>query len=175
MFCRYCGKEVLDQAYMCPSCGRMLKELPIQAESSTPSIQEIDMSPSLSTEQKTASDSHKYKAMIFSIIGMNFSVGQILLTGPALAMLNSISFFTESEHPSIAFLFAFIGVLFLAGSFYLSFLYPVCLGMGIAGFCLGRKTKNSVIRKLSVAVLPVSLVAGVFVAFLWIFVLSGGL
>lgn len=28
MFCRFCGKQVLDEAYMCPSCGCMIRPLP---------------------------------------------------------------------------------------------------------------------------------------------------
>lgn len=181
MFCRYCGNKVLEEAYMCPSCRNMLKALPTQENvptlsvAPTSSIQEIHNAPSLPTEQKASSDPHKYKAMIFSIIGIALSVQQILLIGPALAMINSISYFTDSGDQSIAFLFAFVGVLLLAGGFYLGFLYPVSFGMGIAGFCLGRKTENSVIRKLSMAALVLSLIAGVFVGFLWTFILGGGL
>ena len=28
MFCRFCGKQVLHEAYMCPSCGCMIRPLP---------------------------------------------------------------------------------------------------------------------------------------------------
>lgn len=30
MFCRFCGREVYDEAYVCPSCGRELRALPTE-------------------------------------------------------------------------------------------------------------------------------------------------
>ena len=30
MFCRFCGNQVRDEAYICPSCGRELKEIPAE-------------------------------------------------------------------------------------------------------------------------------------------------
>ena len=28
MFCRYCGKELIDEAYVCPDCGGLVRPLP---------------------------------------------------------------------------------------------------------------------------------------------------
>ena len=38
MFCRYCGKEILDEAVLCPHCGVMVKNvtLPTQQVQNVP-------------------------------------------------------------------------------------------------------------------------------------------
>ncbi len=30
MFCRYCGKELSEDAYLCTNCGNLVKDLPVQ-------------------------------------------------------------------------------------------------------------------------------------------------
>ena len=40
MFCPYCGKELIEEAYICPDCGALVRELPkeqTQSAQSTPS------------------------------------------------------------------------------------------------------------------------------------------
>ena len=36
-FCSMCGKEVLEEAVVCPSCGCQLKNTPLNAENDAPS------------------------------------------------------------------------------------------------------------------------------------------
>ena len=35
-FCSMCGKEVMDEAVICPNCGCQLKKLPLTAEDDAP-------------------------------------------------------------------------------------------------------------------------------------------
>ena len=159
MFCRYCGKEVLDQAYMCPSCGRMLKELP------SPIVEPIQI-------EEKPKDDYKVKTRIFSIIGIALGALQILLIGAALVLIGSIGYFTEMCKEGEAVVAAVYGLFSFAGGAYASFLYPVTLTMGIMGFCNGRKTQDTKGKRLSVAAFIISLVAAIFVAVLWVFIFN---
>lgn len=164
MFCRYCGKQVLDQAYMCPSCGSMLKELPTQK------VETVQIAaPTQTIEPK---DNYKAKTRIFSIVGIALGALQILLIGAAMVLLGSIGYFTEIGKEGEAVVAAVYGLFSFAGGAYVSFLYPVTLTMGIMGFCNGRKTQDAKGKKLSVAAFIISLVAAVFVALLWVFIFN---
>lgn len=153
MFCRYCGKEILDQAVLCPHCGMMVKKVDFSALQQ-PQPQAIEQ-PQIGWQQvqpqmqalpneadKKAAEELKTTrlARVFGIIAAVF-IGlslAILLSGICSYLYyfegySSSQYNTELyDSVAAALLFGFIA-----------------LGAGITTFVLGLKQKNVGVRYLS--------------------------
>ena len=152
MFCRYCGKEVLDQAYMCPSCGRMLKELP------APIVEPIQI------EEKPQKKRDKYKvpAMVLSIVTLVLSGIQLCFVASTLSMFGIAFLGVGSSLNGSWEALGWLGVVFFAYTVYILIgLSPFSTATGIIGLVFGRKTENKKMKKLSVAAFVLALVAAV--------------
>ena len=162
MFCRYCGKQVLDEAYMCPSCGKMLKELP------TPIVEPMQI------EEKPQQKRDKYKvpAMVLSIVTLVLSVVQLCFVFGTLSTLG-VALFGSAVSPSDDWAaLGWFGVVWFAyGAWALMALSPASTTTGIIGLVFGRKTENRKMKKLSVAAFVLSMIVLVFALFIYAFVM----
>lgn len=158
MFCRYCGKEILDQAVLCPHCGMMVKKVDFSAlqqpqpqaiEQPQVGWQQSQVQPQMYAQpqalppeivDKKAEDLKTRLARVFGIIAAVF-IGlslAILLSGICSYLYyfegySSSQYNTELyDSVAAALLFGFIA-----------------LGAGIATFILGLKQKNVGVRYLS--------------------------
>ena len=78
MFCRFCGKQVLDEAYMCPSCGCMIRPLP---QAVAPVTVEAPISNEPSKAHKTLhrlSKNFTKVGVILNAIGFAFTILSII-------------------------------------------------------------------------------------------------
>lgn len=166
MFCRYCGKEILDEAVLCPHCGVMVKKVDFSALQGqakpqptahhTQSTQPMQPTAQMQAEPKEAdkgcADDLKATRLtrIFGIISSVF-------IGLSLAVLISGLF---------SYLYYFNGY---SGSEYNTELYDasaaallfgfVALGTGITTFILGLKQKNAAVRYISTIIFIASIFA----------------
>ena len=152
MFCKYCGKEILDQAVLCPHCGVMVKNVDLSALQPQPQVIEQPQAawqqaqpqmPVLPNEadQKAVEELKTTRlARIFGIIAAVF-IGlslAVVLSGICSYLYyfegySSSQYNTELyDSVAAALLFGFIA-----------------LGAGITTFVLGLKQKNVGVRYLS--------------------------
>ena len=164
MFCRYCGKEVLDQAYMCPSCGRMLKELP------SPIVEPIPI------EEKPQKKRDKYKvpAMVLSIVATVLSGIQLAFVLGTMSTLGVALFGSSVVGSDDWAALGWLGVVWFAyGVWALIGLSPFSTATGIIGFCFGRKTENKKIKKLSIVAFVLAIIVAVCAVFAYAFIFVG--
>lgn len=147
MFCRYCGKEILDEAVLCPHCGVMVKNVTLPT-------QQVQNVPKKVKEEKTDTCCELKQTRLTRIFGIVSAVlsGLVLmiLFGGIVEQFGYFMGYSSSiydmnalmDAASGAFLFSMIG-----------------LGFGIASFVLGLKQKNVGVRYLSTVIFVASIFA----------------
>ena len=171
MFCRYCGKEVLDEAYMCPSCGSMLKELPIQQAEAAQIAK-----PTQTIEEKPQKKRDKYKvpAMVLSIVAIVLSGIQLAFVLGTMSTLGVALFGSSVVGSDDWAALGWLGVVWFAyGVWALIGLSPFSTATGIIGFCFGRKTENEKIKKLSIVAFVLAIIVAVCAVFAYAFIFVG--
>lgn len=165
MFCRYCGKEILDQAVLCPHCGMMVKNVDFSAlqEQTQPTAQpkfEQPIQPMQPTaqiqsepteEEKAANDLKTAKlARIFGIIAAVFiGLSLAVIISGIYSYLYYYQGYSSSQYSSELYESASAALLF-------GF---VSLGGGIASFVLGLKQTNAAVRYISTVIFIASIFA----------------
>lgn len=158
MFCRYCGKEILDEAVLCPHCGVWVKDidLPVRTKKDEAAAVEPVKPAEVAeiaevTEVTEAAENEREKDLaksrllrIFGIISFAFTCVTALLVAGGLASniyyyMGYSSSYYYPEYANEAFGF---GV----------FTAMVALGTGIPCFVLGLKQKNASLRLLATLV-----------------------
>lgn len=167
MFCRYCGKEILDEAVLCPHCGVMVKDVDFsalqgqaQAKTQQPQVgvqAQVVLQPQAEVEKADNACKDELKTTrltrIFGIISAVFS-------GLSLAVLISALFsylyyyggYSSSQYGTE--LYDDVAAALLFGF--------VALGTGITTFILGLKQKNVAVRYISTIIF----IASVFAVFI---------
>ena len=127
MFCRFCGNELHNEAYVCPSCGRLVKPLPTEYsdEQMQPCPQPIQPSRKF------------YRlAKIFSILGTVFS-GLTLLFGVIFLSMIVFGVTLMGDAGIILVLYSLFALLAMVG------FAPFALTMGILAFVFSRKSPEA--------------------------------
>lgn len=143
MFCRYCGKEILDEAVLCPHCGVMVKKIdlsaqPVQGDRLAQPVQ----NGTAGAEDKQENELKKSRLVrIFGIISFAFTCLAVLFVVGGLA---SNIYYSMGYSSSSYYHYYESGA--FGGGFFMSW---VALGMGIACFVLGLKQKNAGVRFVS--------------------------
>ena len=172
MYCKYCGKEVAEHAFVCPSCGGLIGELPnAQTQPQKEAEESFGDSPLQPVPQaKTQEEMEKQKTanrhQKLAKLSKTFGVVSLILAGIAAFLLMIATFggismsYGNNETASIAFIFGW--------------LYAILLGalsgaFGIASFVLGLIQKDSEgVKKLSTTAFVLGLVV-FFVSIFFIF------
>lgn len=141
MFCRYCGKEILDEAVLCPHCGVWVKkiDLPVQAK------KDEAVKPAESAENERKNDLAKSRLLrIFGIISFAFVCLTALLVAGGLAsnIYYYMGYSSSYYYPEYANEAFGVGV----------FTAMIALGAGIVCFVFGLKQKNASLRFLATLV-----------------------
>lgn len=139
MFCKYCGKELNDQAVICPACGCLAeKEEPVQAENTALACVEPTPVAPLTAEEiakKEAEEKQKCiesrtkKTGLFSVLAFSFLCATAFALCGQLSDLLHYIIGASYYYDSAGFAFAVIFSL-------------VALGMSITAFVLSRKIKK---------------------------------
>lgn len=142
MFCRYCGKELLDEAVVCPHCGCLVHEIKTaQDDSQTDSQADLqtDLQPvAQAVEQPVVSRKFYRLKKIFSIVGTALSGVALLCT--LFSMWLMLLAFASNDGNGGAIAFAILAIIFW---FYFSVaISPFALASGILAFVFGGKTEK---------------------------------
>ena len=147
MFCRYCGKEILDEAVLCPHCGVMVKKIDLTAQQAQNASQKAK-------ENKTDCCCELKKTRLTRIFGTVSAVlcGLVLmiLFGGIVEQLGYFMGYSSSVYDRNALSDAASGA-FLFGL--------IALGFSIASFVLGLKQNNVGVRYLSTIIFVASIFA----------------
>lgn len=178
MYCRYCGKEVIDTAFVCPSCGSLIGKLPPeyqkQVEEEWKKQQEVDTFFGTQQSQQSAQTQQPQptpcamqaqqpvsrKEKVFSTLAKVLSIIGIVFSGIALfcLLLAVTDMITYGD-----------GVLFALGWIYGMVCGVIGCQLGIAGFVFGCLQKRSQgVKKLSTWAFVLGIVSCVL-AFWFIF------
>ena len=160
MFCKYCGKEILDQAVLCPHCGMMVKNVDFSAlqEQAKPMAQPTQFSQptaqiqsELTEDEKAANELRTAKlARIFGIIAAVFiGLSLAVVISGIYSYLYYYQGYSSSQYSSELYESASAALLF-------GF---VSLGGGIASFVLGLKQTNAAVRYISTVIFIASIFA----------------
>ncbi len=155
MFCRYCGKEILDEAVLCPHCGVMVKNVDfsaLQAQAKVQQPQALQGQTEVKKVDNACTDELKTTRLtrIFGIISAVF-IGlslAIVLSGLFSYLYYYEGYFDPEYNTELydataaALLFGF-----------------VALGTGITTFVLGLKQKNVGVRYVSTVIFIASIFA----------------
>ena len=157
MFCRYCGKEILDEAVLCPHCGVMVKNVDFsalqgQAQAKVQHPQALQGQTEVKKVDNACTDELKTTRLtrIFGIISTVF-IGlslAIVLSGLFSYLYYYEGYFDPEYNTELydataaALLFGF-----------------VALGTGITTFVLGLKQKNVGVRYVSTVIFIASIFA----------------
>ena len=157
MFCRYCGKEILDEAVLCPHCGVMVKNVDFsalqgQVQAKVQQPQALQGQTEVKKVDNACTDELKTTRLtrIFGIISTVF-IGlslAIVLSGLFSYLYYYEGYFDPEYNTELydataaAFLFGF-----------------VALGTGITTFILGLKQKNVGVRYVSTVIFIASIFA----------------
>ena len=162
MFCKYCGKEVAEHAFVCPSCGGLIGELP-NAQAQAQKAKEADQffgnvsQPNAQTANTPQPPSRKY--VVFARVSKIVSIISLVFSGLTafllmLAFMGGVSgsYGDGSGYAMLAF-----------GWIYAIICGAVALELGIVGFVFGR------IQKYDLSVKKLSKVAVILciIAFAW--------
>ena len=154
MFCRYCGNEVLEQAYMCPACKNMLKALPTEKF-----VTEQESDASKESAKSPKRDKFKVAGMVLSIVCIVLSAVQILFLFGAFSAFATALWGMEYTQDDWAAL-GWFGVVLFAYSWVISMaLSPFSTATGIVGFIFGRKTEHKKVKKLSLVSFILAMIA----------------
>ena len=166
MFCRYCGKEILDQAVLCPHCGMMVKQVDFSAlqqpqVAKPPQVgwQQSQVQPQMYAQPQTlppeivdkkAEDLKTPLARIFGIISAVFiGLSLAVLIGALFSYLYYYGGYSSSQYGTE--LYDDVAAALLFGF--------VALGTGITTFVLGLKQKNVGVRYVSTVIFIASIFA----------------
>ena len=163
MFCKYCGKELKDEAVVCTGCG-CLAEKEVNAATAPVAIAPIELVMSeeelakkAEEERVTKLESHTKKAVTFSVLSFSFICATVFALCAQLndflySIISSYGGYS-SDGMAIALVFSF-----------------VALGMGITAFVFGRKIKK---EKTGVALITTFLfIASIFAVVIPFFFLT---
>ena len=155
MFCRYCGKEILDEAVLCPHCGVMVKNVDfsaLQAQAKVQQPQALQGQTEVKKMDNACTDELKTTRLtrIFGIISAVF-IGLSLAI--VLSGLFSYLYYFEGYSSS-----QYNTELYDATAAALLFGF-VALGTGITTFVLGLKQKNVGVRYVSTVIFIASIFA----------------
>jgi hypothetical protein len=155
MFCRYCGKEILDEAVLCPHCGVMVKNVDfsaLQGQAKVQQPQALQEQTEVKKVDNACTDELKTTSLtrIFGIISTVF-IGLSLAI--VLSGLFSYLYYFEGYSSS-----QYNTELYDATAAALLFGF-VALGTGITTFVLGLKQKNVGVRYVSTVIFIASIFA----------------
>ena len=141
MFCKYCGKEHLDEAIVCPHCGMMLKQIPTPV-AAAPAAKPVAKAPVAVGELEKATKLAKLFGMFAAIaIAMTF-----FLIVATIASMGSFSMTHYSLWDEDLVIF--------------SWLFGwTALGMGITSFILSVKQSNYAVKYVSLVLFIFSILA----------------
>ena len=167
MFCKYCGNELADNAVVCTKCGCLAVNLPVEEIPQTQPIQQAQPIPQTPQQKQNGGLKKKIPAIILSALTLELCITMfafIVLTFWTFLMAVIGTDVTQEDWSGLGWM----GVVFFVYMMYaLIGVAPIALATGITGFCFGKQTDSSVVRKLSVAGLVVSIVLAATTAFLW--------
>lgn len=145
MFCRYCGKEILDEAVLCPHCGVMVKKINLPAQNaaqSQPVAQPVQQTPSCAEKKDEIKKTRL--ARVFGVVSSVFS---------GLSLL-----FVLSGFATMLYYWMGSSYYYDDGSFGAAiFMGLIALGTGIASFILGLRQKNAGVRYISTVIFVASI------------------
>lgn len=165
MYCKYCGKEVSEHAFVCPACGGLLGEIvPVQTQTKE-AAQNVPAQPLKTTSQEesgtqTTERKHERLAKLsktFGILSLSFAgaTACILLFATLGGLITQYGTGTESWLSD--------GVAFVLGWLYSMIFGTLAMGFGVPSFVLGLIQKDSEsVKKIS----TIAFVLGIVLFFL---------
>lgn len=144
MFCRHCGKQLADEAYVCPSCGGLIRPLPTVAPA-----------PAVAAPQRK--ERLERLSKIFTKIGIIFNAvafGLVILTwiGLVISMISLDGFYSHAYEAEYDLVILY-GVLLCVYAWIFSVLVSaIGFELSTAGFVLGiiQKYDEGIKRKSTV-------------------------
>ena len=140
MFCRHCGKELLDEAVLCPNCGKMVKKASFSTQKNA--FGQVNQ-----TSEQEKSEKRK------TVFSKTFGVTATVFIWLSLAMtLSGIMEYVYSYQ---------MGYSSPITEFHVSavFMGLIALGFGITSFVFGIKQKNYAVKYISTIVFIASIFA----------------
>lgn len=142
MFCKYCGKEVSDYAFVCPHCGGLIGELP-NAKTQAQQAKEADHFFGTATNtgaQAATMQPPSKKHVVFAKVSKIISIVSLVFSGIAffslaLAALGMLAGGLDGHEVWFA--------LYVMGLIYGFACGVITLQLGIVGFVFGRIQKHS--------------------------------
>ena len=155
MFCRYCGKELIDEAYVCPACGGLVRPLPRVQTQSAPAQPE--------RKEKLEKLSH-----IFAKIGMIFNAVAFGMCMLSLICFLGFAYVKGWQTPEEGIAWAFFWLYSWAGAVVVA---SASCEISTAGFVLGLIQKhNEKVKKFAIGVFVASIILTVVAMFGFIFI-----
>lgn len=140
MFCRYCGKELLDEAVLCPNCGRIVKKADYSAQKN--GLGQTD-------KQADQDKADKRRASLSKTFGVTASV--FIWLSLAMTLSGIIEYFNYCHAGySSPISEGYIGATIMG---------LIALGFGITSFVWGIKQKNYAVKYISTIIFVASIFA----------------
>lgn len=174
MFCRHCGRAVMEQAYVCPSCGGLIKPLP-QAEY----VAQPTPAPNPSNKKKRlARLSHIFSKLggIFNGIGLGFFLLELI----GWAIIFAVNGYTGAHQNADGIVYGWYGDIILWATMFILYgwmfsliFVAVAAEAATAGFVMGLiQAEDKAVKKRGIVVFVVTMVTTVvavgFGSFGWI-------
>lgn len=88
MFCSKCGKEIFDEAVVCPNCGCQTSNYKTQAPQENPTPQTVPVQPSVDVEKNKSTG--KTLGIIGIVVGIFIPLVGWICGGIGLSKLNAV-------------------------------------------------------------------------------------
>ena len=148
MFCKYCGKELSDEAIVCPGCGCLARDSYPEETPNVPPVAPVVSTVDVEAEKRARIKSGEKQAKLFSILAFIFLCVEFFFLcahiADALQFLLGTIYYHDTGAAAVAFLFSW-----------------AALAMGITAFVCGVKIKweNAALRTITIFVFVASIVA----------------
>ena len=144
MFCRHCGKELLDEAVLCPNCGKMVKKVDFSGQQ-TNGFGRTD-------KQADQEKIDKRRASLSKTFGVTSSV--FIWLSLAMTISGIVDYIYYMAGYSSSTYGAYMDTIVSAVVMGL-----IALGFGITSFVWGIKQKNYAVKYISTIIFVASIFA----------------